>query len=267
MLRKHRMKRRRDPGVSVAEATVGLAIASVCAIILFPVFQRAKYVGEDTKCLSNLRQVGVGILSYANDHDGRFPGPLNSAQYPYWQHYTQLSTYLANYLWLQKSREKTKDDVFICPAYKRMMRDLGKYVGESPVYVINIEVPVQGGARHVTPFGYANAQNPRTFGTFVNFPPMQLTSLSDISDEHGPAHSRVWMIKDADQLVPLRDKTKFNVPDGMAPEKVHRDHRNALFFDMHVSPIDLDRPSGKPPSTHDTNYHTNPETPTPTPSA
>lgn len=55
------------------ELLVVIAIIAILAAILFPVFARAKESAKRAKCLSNLRQIGIGMELYLNDYDDRLP--------------------------------------------------------------------------------------------------------------------------------------------------------------------------------------------------
>ena len=50
-----------------------IAIIIVIAAILFPVFSRAREKARQTVCLSNLKQLGMSWLMYAEDNDESFP--------------------------------------------------------------------------------------------------------------------------------------------------------------------------------------------------
>jgi prepilin-type N-terminal cleavage/methylation domain-containing protein len=63
----------RGRGFTVVELLVVLAIISIIAAILFPVFQTVRHRSLSTTCLSNLRQIGLGIQQYAQDYDGMYP--------------------------------------------------------------------------------------------------------------------------------------------------------------------------------------------------
>ncbi|MGM0493341.1 MAG: DUF1559 domain-containing protein [Armatimonadota bacterium] len=65
------MMRRR--GFTLIELLVVIAIIAILAAILFPVFARAREKARQTSCLSNQKQIGLGILMYAQDYDERFP--------------------------------------------------------------------------------------------------------------------------------------------------------------------------------------------------
>ena len=66
----------RRKGFTLIELLVVIAIIAILAAILFPVFARAREKARQTSCLSNMKQIGLGMMMYAQDYDERFP--------PYW---------------------------------------------------------------------------------------------------------------------------------------------------------------------------------------
>lgn len=61
---------------TLIELLVVIAIIAILAAILFPVFARARENARRSSCQSNLKQIGLGFLQYAQDYDENFPtGP------------------------------------------------------------------------------------------------------------------------------------------------------------------------------------------------
>jgi len=63
----------RKQGFTLIELLVVIAIIAILAAILFPVFAKAREKARQTSCISNLRQLCIAVLSYAQDHDELFP--------------------------------------------------------------------------------------------------------------------------------------------------------------------------------------------------
>jgi prepilin-type N-terminal cleavage/methylation domain-containing protein/prepilin-type processing-associated H-X9-DG protein len=62
-------------GFTLIELLVVIAIIAILAAILFPVFARAREKARQTSCLSNMKQLDLGSLMYAQDYDEVLPGP------------------------------------------------------------------------------------------------------------------------------------------------------------------------------------------------
>ncbi len=58
---------------TLIELLVVIAIVSILAAILFPVFGRARENARKSSCLSNLKQIGLGLQQYVQDYDGAYP--------------------------------------------------------------------------------------------------------------------------------------------------------------------------------------------------
>lgn len=66
----------------------GCLLVAVFAALLFPVFGQARESARATSCLSNLKQIDLGILMYTQDYDERLPIATN------WQ--TGINPYIKN---------------------------------------------------------------------------------------------------------------------------------------------------------------------------
>ena len=60
-------------GFTLIELLVVIAIIAILAAILFPVFARARENARRASCLSNTKQIGLGILQYTQDYDEKLP--------------------------------------------------------------------------------------------------------------------------------------------------------------------------------------------------
>src|ERR1700737_3356523 len=66
-------------GFTLIELLVVIAIIAILAAILFPVFAQARAKARQATCLSNLKQIGTGLVMYAQDHDQTLPGNSGTA--------------------------------------------------------------------------------------------------------------------------------------------------------------------------------------------
>ena len=63
-------------GFTLIELLVVIAIIAILAAILFPVFARAREKARQASCLSNVKQISLGFLMYAQDYDETMPPAL-----------------------------------------------------------------------------------------------------------------------------------------------------------------------------------------------
>lgn len=99
--------RRASRAFTLIELLVVIAIIAILSAILFPVFAQARAKARQTTCLSNVKQIGMANLQYAQDFDEIIvPNRINTRYTSSTLNWEDLlaGTYLKNY------------DVFICPS-------------------------------------------------------------------------------------------------------------------------------------------------------
>ena len=66
-------QRKNHAGFTLIELLVVIAIIAILAAILFPAFARARENARRTACMSNLKQIGLGLMQYTQDYDEKMP--------------------------------------------------------------------------------------------------------------------------------------------------------------------------------------------------
>jgi prepilin-type N-terminal cleavage/methylation domain-containing protein/prepilin-type processing-associated H-X9-DG protein len=93
---------RRKRAFTLIELLVVIAIIAILAAILFPVFAKAREKARETSCLSNCKQMGLGIVQYVQDYDEHYPGRAMNAEQFSWR--VTTTPYVKNH------------QVFMCPS-------------------------------------------------------------------------------------------------------------------------------------------------------
>ncbi len=89
------------PNFTLIELLVVVAIIAIMAGMLLPVISRAKEKAVLISCLSNLKQVGIGINLYADENAGNIPvGPSLSAAQTGYGIYAAEPHYATNRTWI-----------------------------------------------------------------------------------------------------------------------------------------------------------------------
>jgi prepilin-type N-terminal cleavage/methylation domain-containing protein/prepilin-type processing-associated H-X9-DG protein len=94
--------RTRKTGFTLIELLVVIAIIAILAAILFPVFAQAREKARQISCLSNSKQIGLGLAMYVQDYDEQMPAafatinPVNNGTTNVIPYEAQIAPYIKN---------------------------------------------------------------------------------------------------------------------------------------------------------------------------
>ena len=204
---------------TLIELLTVIAIIGVLAAILIPVVGAMRKSAQSSRCVSNLRQIGVAIQLYANDNRGTLPGPLWARHGVGYRSTSDgnLAQFLApTYL----PSVDTGGGLFSCELFK------------CPAWAATDAIHYQSMLSNITPWRDSKGATHFPFGDAANpviRPPMTTSMISQYP------LARTWMLVDMDN--PLMAQLGWGTSTQLPQKTVHGSSRNVLFFDGHVASI------------------------------
>jgi prepilin-type N-terminal cleavage/methylation domain-containing protein/prepilin-type processing-associated H-X9-DG protein len=206
--------------MTLVEVLVVVAIIGILFAIAIPVISEMKTTASRAASASNLRQIGVAILLYTGENDGRLPGPTKGGQYPIYgvskATRENLASYLSPYLNLPAlTSGSAPAEIFAFPAYQA----LHKGFDSAPSYFAKQRV--SEGTTNYNPWGYAQAE-PAASGSPVKVLIVGNAGLSN-----------TWALTEMDQQLSVLDPGSGWFAR-LPAKPFHGATRNTLFFDGSV---------------------------------
>jgi prepilin-type N-terminal cleavage/methylation domain-containing protein/prepilin-type processing-associated H-X9-DG protein len=110
----------RRTAFTLIELLVVIAIIAILAAILFPAFAQAREKARQATCTSNVKQVCLGALMYAQDYDEVFPGnfrPGAGQSFWHWVTAPYIQRGTVPVRWLDReAAARMAGGVFTCPS-------------------------------------------------------------------------------------------------------------------------------------------------------
>ena len=217
---------------TLLELLVVIAVIAILAAILFPVLSAAQERAYRTQCLNNLKQCGLGIEMFADDHNDQLPGPVWLGFYEEYdnQDSTRLPYYMATDMGLPGPQATPQDALQArCPSAARHWKaatpgtpPMSNYVPLSYMasdQVTNIDTGVL-----TRPFGYPYTLPP--FDENSDEAPKRLQQIASPSSS--------WALTDVDQENGY--SAAYYYPY-LPLTPAHGSVRNQVFFDWHVEAV------------------------------
>ena len=214
---------------TMVEMLVVIVIIAVLATLLFTLTSSMRLKASSSTSVSNLRQIGAAILSYASDNNSTLPGPVLTDHFARYQNNAksgQLGWLLRDHLASEPQPDNPQPRMFYTsvldyPAAKTDARNPKSSL--KPTYVV---LSKQTDAITGATFWPMGNYNPNSAGNPT--PSMTTAQLSARETRGNP-----W-ITEIDQII-RPSSSRY----GASEKPPHGKYRNTLMFDYSVTPMQL----------------------------
>jgi prepilin-type N-terminal cleavage/methylation domain-containing protein/prepilin-type processing-associated H-X9-DG protein len=225
-------------GFTLIELLVVIAIIALLATMLTPMVSKSIQSARTRQCASNLRQIGLGLLNYAQDHEGRFPGSATTTGSVSWHDILRLGNYVG--MPVQRMGPTPLRGQLYCPSMK-------PYKNLYPrAYMMNGNAlgGLISGAAPYGPYGMAGQKTEigptctfLRYGARIGMSPRP--SFQVLMTESERHTDELWYQSTFPAVPPLGDSADFppwSGPGGLWAFR-HDLKANQVFFDGHVETL------------------------------
>lgn len=163
-------------GFTLIELLIVVAIIALLAAILFPVFGRARENARRASCQNNLKQIGIGLLQYAQDYDETLPTAKSDSAGD------SSGASLADF-----NSPVNATSLFATSPYQNWLQEIYPYVGSWQVFACS-SAPLNAYTTVYNLPGYAPSGNSKT--SYNTNPVLLQRKLSVLKDPSG----LIWAI-------------------------------------------------------------------------
>lgn len=219
-------------GFTLIELLVVIAIIAILAALLLPALSKAKAKAKATKCISNVRQLGLAMIIYTGDN-GVYPVGIDRANGDVW-------------IWPSLLREtmhgSRSTEVFHCPSAPQAAQWIPKFGSRLPARLgyLQDEVRLIPGGTFFMSYGYNvwgafDGNNPNTgLGVFLGDPIWGETREADVVKP-----SEMIAIGDSNWDLKKKGDPNWSGFIGMYAERqwpleLHNNRAEILYCDGHV---------------------------------
>lgn len=214
------------------ELLVVIAIIAILAAILFPVFSKVREKARQTSCVSNEKQLMLGMFQYSQDNDEQYP-------------WIYISTPTGNDGWFQMIHPYIKSiAVYKCPDDQNADVPAADWFSVSPSelvkpfhssYTVNVQTGISPDSNNPH-YTLAQVQSPTTT-VYLADGGVQTTATAPYVTESSPVKAKAWILEDPVKdhvFTPGPGLTQGSNTDWGGPALRHTGGCNLGFYDGHA---------------------------------